>query len=508
MITIDANFYTLFFIVLLIPIISSTIFLIPKVPYSFVHVHTILLTFGPIVSLIALIQHEKAVVLGPWQFDSFAWLLATFILTISFVLQRFSVRYLFGDQAYRKYFFLFTLITVANALAWFCQDMRFMVLLFGGTLFGLFLLIGLKREWKIARKAALLTGQLFFLSFLCLTIAIVWLGKETGTWQLQEVFANIDAIEQWTKTCINLFFVLVVIIPAAQWPFSSWLLNSVVAPTPVSAVMHAGIVNAGGILLTRFSPLFQGDPSQVVLMIISTISVFIGTGIMLVQVDYKRQLVGSTMAQMGFMLIQCSLGAYTAAITHAILHGLFKATLFLQSGSALHHVKQKNIGTSRQISLLSRVFGILLGIGIGIGLWMSSSAEPYQIISAIILGWSAMFSWGLLVATNRGWFSRIVGTLIFIVTALIFLIIHHSFTHFLGDIEAHTAPFSWMASLFVIILLSIGTIFSYWLNKHQSSPIYIKVYFWLVRLGEPKNKLVESHPTYLTEQLQKGGNEY
>ena len=58
---------------------------------------------------------------------------------------------------------------------------------------------------------------------------------------------------------------------------------------------------------------------------------------MLVQVDYKRQLVGSTIAQMGFMLIQCALGAYLAAIIHAVLHGLFKSTLFLQAGSAIHH---------------------------------------------------------------------------------------------------------------------------------------------------------------------------
>ena len=63
----------------------------------------------------------------------------------------------------------------------------------------------------------------------------------------------------------------------------------------------------------------------------------IGTGIMLVHVDYKRQLVGSTIAQMGFMLIQCALGAYLAAIIHAVLHGLFKSTLFLQAGSAIHH---------------------------------------------------------------------------------------------------------------------------------------------------------------------------
>ena len=67
--------------------------------------------------------------------------------------------------------------------------------------------------------------------------------------------------------------------------------------------------------LTRFLPLFHDDIAQVILLIFSSISVFIGTGISLVQVDeYKRQLVGSTIAQMGFMLIQCALGAYVAAV--------------------------------------------------------------------------------------------------------------------------------------------------------------------------------------------------
>ena len=79
--------------------------------------------------------------------------------------------------------------------------------------------------------------------------------------------------------------------------------------------------------------------AQIILLILSGISVLMGTGIMLVHVDYKRQLVGSTIAQMGFMLIQCALGAYLAAIIHAVLHGLFKSTLFLQAGSVIHHDK-------------------------------------------------------------------------------------------------------------------------------------------------------------------------
>ncbi|MEJ7343665.1 proton-conducting transporter membrane subunit, partial [Staphylococcus epidermidis] len=86
--------------------------------------------------------------------------------------------------------------------------------------------------------------------------------------------------------------VIAVIVPAAQFPFQSWLIESVAAPTPVSALMHAGIVNAGGIILTRFSPVFDNSFAITILLIIASVSVLLGSGISLVHVDYKRQLVG------------------------------------------------------------------------------------------------------------------------------------------------------------------------------------------------------------------------
>ncbi len=75
--------------------------------------------------------------------------------------------------------------------------------------------------------------------------------------------------------------------------------------------------------LTRFAPIFDNGFALSLLLILSSISVLLGSGISLVQVDYKRQLVGSTMSQMGFMLVQCALGVYSAAIIHLILHGIF-----------------------------------------------------------------------------------------------------------------------------------------------------------------------------------------
>ena len=131
---------------------------------------------------------------------------------------------------------------------------------------------------------------------------------------------------------------------------------------------------------------------------------------MFVQVDYKRQLVGSTIAQMGFMLIQCALGAYLAAIIHAVLHGLFKSTLFLQAGSAIHHSDQSTQKVNKPTSLLWTFSGVVLGILVGIGYWLTSPEEAYQLISAIILGWSVSFAWTQLVAFGYGRIGRIAGS--------------------------------------------------------------------------------------------------
>ena len=120
-----------------------------------------------------------------------------------------------------------------------------------------------------------------------------------------------------------------------------------------------------GHYFNAFSPIFDNSIALTILLIISSMSVLIGSGISLVHVDYKRQLVGSTMSQMGFMLVQCAMGVYSAAIIHLILHGIFKATLFLQSGSV---VRRFNIPTPPNIKksygwiILGRALALIIAI--------------------------------------------------------------------------------------------------------------------------------------------------
>lgn len=496
----------IFFLTIILSLFSSLILLQSKIPLSFVRVHIWIITLPPLIGLVALFMNMESEILGPWHLDSLSWLLSFFVLTVGLIVQRFSVHYLLGDLHYRTYFVLMTMITITCTLAWFSHDLRLLFVFWGLTLLGLVLLIGLKKEWQIAKKTAVLAGKYFLLSLVALFLAIVWLKVETGSWELSHILSeyNLTQMDSIEKTCINLLLILSVIIPAAQWPFGKWLLNSIVTPTPVSAIMHAGIVNAGGMILTRFSPLFSGDVVQIILLVFSSLSVLVGTGIMLVQVDYKRKLVGSTIAQMGFMLIQCALGAYGAAITHAVLHGLFKSTLFLQAGSAIR--SNEPVLKVSKPSTFHVFVSFSLGFLTGIVFWLSSPEMTYQFISAVILGWSVTVAWQQIAAFESGRRGLFSGGFMLIVVGVMFIFVHHMFHNLLHDlVQIQNQPPKYFAFFLFVVLLSASGL-GIWLSNNRSSRLFAIVYLWLVQLGEPQNDLVESHPKYIDNSARQGGH--
>ncbi|MBM7587633.1 NAD(P)H-quinone oxidoreductase subunit 5 [Bacillus pakistanensis] len=503
----SSSWLLLFFIILVISGLSGLLFLHPRIPLSFVRIHIGIVALPSLVSLLALTNNSVNGGDGPWYLDSLAWLMVFFVLTIGLIIQRFSVRYLMGDRSYRKYFTLFTFTTGVASVTCLSADLRLMVISWGATLFGLFLLIRLNSTWKVASEAAKVSGRLFILSWFSLLFAMIWLFQVTGQWQLSLGLTN-ESLAQlgvWERTGINLLIVLAVIIPAAQWPFQRWLIESVVAPTPVSAIMHAGLVNAGGIMLARFSPLFNGDIASIILLMLASISVLIGSGISLVQVDYKRQLVGSTIGQMGFMLIQCALGAYIAAIIHLILHGLFKATLFLQAGSAVRRFEVPTRVNERS-SYLWLMAGRILALVVGVAFWLMAPGEGYQLISALILGWSLSVSWTQLVAFGEGRIGRIAGLSFLGGAAIVYFIIHNLFYEWLSTTVFQSVQPPMSVVIIVVCLLLLGSAIGTWVARNRSSVSFAVLYLWLVRLGEAKPKSVESHPNYLKQYLSQGGN--
>lgn len=130
--------------------------------------------------------------------------------------------------------------------------------------------------------------------------------------------------------------VFAALLKSAQFPFHSWLPDTMETPTPVSALMHAGIINAGGILVLRLSPLVSlSDAAMLTLCVVGGFTAVFASTVMLTQASIKRGLAFSTVAQLGFMMLECGLGAFPLALLHLVGHSLYKAHAFLSSGSTV-----------------------------------------------------------------------------------------------------------------------------------------------------------------------------
>jgi len=194
-------------------------------------------------------------------------------------------------------------------------------------------LIGVVDGWKQARAAAAVARRYFLASGALLGVALAALWWATGATTVSGVAASADALggPAWLVAAVAL--VLAAMIQSALVPFHGWLLSSMTAPTPASALMHAGFVNAGGVLLLRFAPVVTVDAGLMLgIVAVGAASALLGKLLKTVRPDVKSKLACSTVGQMGFMIMQAGLGFFGAAITHLILHGFYKAYHFLGAG--------------------------------------------------------------------------------------------------------------------------------------------------------------------------------
>ncbi|WCL50612.1 putative inorganic carbon transporter subunit DabA [Leptospira sp. GIMC2001] len=153
--------------------------------------------------------------------------------------------------------------------------------------------------------------------------------------QAKSILVSLDLEKQKDLVYLpSIFIAIGCLIKSAQFPFHVWLPESIDAPTPVSALMHAGIINAGGFILVRLSFLFQyAEVTNLLIVIVGILSIGLGGIAMLAQIDVKRKLAYSTLGQMGFMMVEFGLGLYGMVILHLMGHGFYKAYGFLSSGS-------------------------------------------------------------------------------------------------------------------------------------------------------------------------------
>ena len=270
------------------------------------------------------------------RIDGLTRVMAVVTTFVSGIVHSFSRRYMAGAKYLNRFYarlfgltFIVLLLTAANHLILFALTWTAM----GWVLADL---IGHIRGWPQARAASRYARAHFLGGSALLAGSLALLGVQAGTWTIRGVLAAIGSLSTPVVMAAALLLLLTAMIQSALVPFHQWLLSSMTAPTPVSAFMHAGLVNAGGVLLARFAPVAFEIPSVMLgIVFVGGLSALLGQAWMLVQTDVKRQLGASTVAQMGFMVLQCGLGFIPAAIAHLLLHGFYKAYLFLASGSVV-----------------------------------------------------------------------------------------------------------------------------------------------------------------------------
>ncbi|ALP51899.1 oxidoreductase [Candidatus Tenderia electrophaga] len=280
--------------------------------------------------------------------DPLSSLMALVIAGISLIVHIFSLRYMAEEPGYVRFFVLLGLMTATLLIMVAAGDL--LTLLIAWHLVGvlLYFLLGHNTRDASAFRYAFWTKITYRIGDLPLLIAAVLLYQAYGTWSLPLIFEQISAAPDAHQVlgmpladAVAGLIALAAFARSAQFLLHTWLPYTMAGPTPVSALMHAGIVNAGGFLINRFAPIFVHS-SDVLhwVFIMGLFTAVIGSVLMLTQNDIKKSLGYSTMGQMGFMIMECGIGAFSLAIYHLIAHGLFKGTLFLGSGGVINAARK------------------------------------------------------------------------------------------------------------------------------------------------------------------------
>ncbi|RPF46203.1 NADH-quinone oxidoreductase subunit L [Streptomyces sp. Ag109_G2-6] len=267
----------------------------------------------------------------------------TFVLLISGVgtlIHVYSIGYMEHDERRRRFFGYLNLFVAAMLLLVLADN--YLLLYFGWEGVGLasYLLIGF---WQHKPSAATAAKKAFLVNRvgdMGLSIAIMIMFTTFGTFAFGPVLANAGKTSEGTLTAIGLMLLLAACGKSAQVPLQSWLGDAMEGPTPVSALIHAAtMVTAGVYLIVRSGAIFNAAPdAQLAVTVVGAVTLLFGAIVGCAKDDIKKALAGSTMSQIGYMVLAAGLGpiGYVFAIMHLVTHGFFKAGLFLGAGSVMH----------------------------------------------------------------------------------------------------------------------------------------------------------------------------
>ncbi|MFJ4772790.1 NADH-quinone oxidoreductase subunit L [Streptomyces uncialis] len=275
-----------------------------------------------------------------FQLDQLSMTFVLLITGVGTLIHVYSIGYMEHDERRRRFFGYLNLFLAAMLLLVLADN--YLLLYFGWEGVGLasYLLIGF---WQHKPSAATAAKKAFLVNRvgdIGLSIAIMLMFTTFGTFAFGPVLGAVGDTSEGTLTAIGLMLLLAACGKSAQVPLQSWLGDAMEGPTPVSALIHAAtMVTAGVYLIVRSGAIFNAAPdAQLVVAIVGAVTLLFGAIVGCAKDDIKKALAGSTMSQIGYMVLAAGLGpiGYVFAIMHLVTHGFFKAGLFLGAGSVMH----------------------------------------------------------------------------------------------------------------------------------------------------------------------------
>lgn len=260
--------------------------------------------------------------------DALTLTMLLLVTAIAWVIVRFSRRYLDGDPGAARYL-RWLQATVAAVTLLVVTD--HLLVLTGAWIATSLALHQLLTHFD-QRPAALIAAHKKFIASRvaegCVLTAVALIARSTGGYTLTALLAHLEAhpVDR-PLAAAAVLLATAAALKCAQMPFHGWLIQVMEAPTPVSALLHAGVVNIGGFLMLRLAPLIaEVEAAQLLLVVWGSTNAVVAALVMTTRVSIKVALAWSTCAQMGFMLLECGLGAWSLALLHLVAHSSTRPT--------------------------------------------------------------------------------------------------------------------------------------------------------------------------------------
>ncbi|WP_432040298.1 NADH-quinone oxidoreductase subunit L [Streptomyces cucumeris] len=280
-----------------------------------------------------------------FQLDQLSMTFVLLITGVGTLIHVYSIGYMEHDERRRRFFGYLNLFLAAMLLLVLADNYLLLYVGWEGVGLASYLLIGF---WQHKPSAATAAKKAFIVNRVGdvgLSIAIMLMFTTFGSFAFAPVLAEADRAGEGKLTAIGLMLLLAACGKSAQVPLQSWLGDAMEGPTPVSALIHAAtMVTAGVYLITRSGAIFNAAPdAQAAVVTVGAVTLLFGAIVGCAKDDIKKALAGSTMSQIGYMILAAGLGpiGYVFAIMHLVTHGFFKAGLFLGAGSVMHSMNDE-----------------------------------------------------------------------------------------------------------------------------------------------------------------------